>query len=119
MNRREFIIQMGTALIAVPIALSLESCGNDNGGDVALPATGFDVISTTEVGHNHSVRILNSDLASPLAGGVVYTSSLSLGHSHTITLTQQQLMDINNGIIVTVISSLNDGHTHGWTIQKP
>jgi hypothetical protein len=117
MNRREFIMQLGTALIAVPMALSLESCGNDNG---ATPApSGFDVNSTVELGHNHSVRILNSDLVNPSAGGVVYTSSVSLGHTHTITLTQQQLTDIDNGGLVTVVSSLNDGHTHGWNIQKP
>jgi hypothetical protein len=117
MNRREFIIRVGTALIAVPVALSLESCGNDNGDTPAPP--GFDVNSTVDLAHSHSVRILTSDLTNPPASGVVYTSSVSDGHTHTIALTQQQLTDINNGVSVPVVSSVTNAHTHGWTIQKP
>lgn len=125
MNRREFIIQAGAALLAVPAALSLASCGNDN-GDTAFPffnpggGTGFDVANSPDAtGHSHSVRVLTSHHTSPPAGGVVYTSNVAEGHSHTIALTQQHLANIDNDMAETVTSSQNDGHTHNWTIRKP
>jgi hypothetical protein len=122
MNRREFIIRVGVALIALPAAFSFESCGGGGGGDAtpAAPAPGFDIASSPDnTGHSHLVRILDADLAAPPAGGVIYTSTGS--HTHTVPLTQQQLTDINNGLSVTVISSLGGApaHTHTWTIAKP
>lgn len=116
MNRREFIIRMGAALVSVPVVLSLQSCGSDNGGSTP---DGFDVVSSSNFNHTHTARILTADLTSPPSGGVVYTSSLDGGHDHTITLTQQQLTDINNNLQVSVVSSTDNAHTHTWTIQKP
>src|SRR5512144_3220808 len=112
MNRREFVIGAGAALVAASAALSLESCGG--GGDGASPspsAPGFDVTSNPDnTGHNHSVRILNADLSAPPAGGVIYPSTGS--HIHTITLSQQQLIDIANGSAVTVVSSASGVPAH-------
>lgn len=120
MNRREFIMGVGAALVAASAALTLESCGGGDGASPSPSAPGFDVVSIPDnTGHNHSVRILDADLSAPPASGVTYTSTGS--HIHTITLSQQQLIDISNGSSVTVVSSAGGApvHTHTWTIKKP
>jgi hypothetical protein len=116
MNRREFIVQMGAALIAVPAILSLESCGG-NGSS----SDGFFDVTSSSTGHTHAVRVLNSDITNPPGNGVQYTSTNVNSHVHTLTLSQAQLTDINNGNTVGPITSDADstGHSHTWTIRKP
>lgn len=118
MNRREFLRTFGTAMVAAPATLYLTGCGGD---DSAAPASvdGFSIQSTVVNGHSHNVVVKNADLASPPAAGVRYTSD-GLGHTHMITLTQQQLVDINEGRAVSVDSDAdNTGHSHAWNIIKP
>jgi hypothetical protein len=115
MNRREFIVQMGAALIAVPAILSLESCGGNDGSSDGF----FDVSSSADSGHTHSVRVLNSDITNQPGNGVQYTSTNVNSHTHIVTLSQSDLATINNGGQVSVNSSTDAGHLHAWTIQKP
>src|SRR5512145_1900012 len=118
MLRREFLIKAGMAMIAVPAALTLKGCGGDEGGGTAQPA-GFRVTSSVDFQHSHSVFVPLADLASPPSGGQSYTSN-GASHQHVITLSQQQLTDINSGRTVTVVSNADDAaHTHAWTITKP
>src|SRR5512134_1391211 len=108
MNRREFIMGSGAALVAASAALTLEACGGDG---AAAPADGFDVASNPDAtAHSHGIRVLNADLAAPPAGGVIYASNGA--HTHTITLSQQQLIDIGNGSPVTLVSSASGAPVH-------
>lgn len=50
---------------------------------------------------------------------MVFTSTNVGGHTHTVTLDNAQVMQILSGTSVMVTSSLDNGHTHTWTIQKP
>jgi hypothetical protein len=51
---------------------------------------------------------------------MTYTSSAngSGPHTHTVTLTAAQLMQIEAGQSVTMTSSNNVGHTHDFSIAK-
>jgi len=122
MDRREFFIRVGESVIAVPMALMAVSCddGYNSGGTGPSDTNdGFNVTSLTASGHTHSVEVLYADLSSPPANGVTYGSTTVGGHSHSITLTQQQLTTINGGSSVTVTSTNSEGHTHGWTVDRP
>ncbi|OGF97133.1 MAG: hypothetical protein A2Z06_01440 [Candidatus Glassbacteria bacterium RBG_16_58_8] len=122
MDRREFIIRVGESVIVVPLVLHAVSCDdgyNSGGTGPSDTPYGFNVTSSTSSGHTHSVEVLYADLSSPPQNGVTYGSTSTGGHSHSITLTQQQLTTINGGGEVTVTSTNNEGHTHGWTIREP
>ena len=49
-----------------------------------------------------------------------YRSDSASGHSHVIALSQQQMIDLNNGMQLTLVSSFPSSgtvHTHTWSIQ--
>jgi hypothetical protein len=118
MDRRKFLIGLGMALIAGPAVISLKGCGSSSSDNAAAPANGFSVTSNPDnTGHTHNVAIPLADLATPPSGGATYTSDGS--HTHQITLTQQQLTEINNGASDTVRSTVVNNHSHEWTIRKP
>ncbi|MGE5809441.1 MAG: hypothetical protein ACM32I_09970 [Nitrospirota bacterium] len=119
MDRREFLIGLGIALVAGPAAISLNSCGSSSSSGSPTPANGFSVQSSVTNNHTHNVTILFADLQAQPTGGVTYTSD-GATHFHKIQLTQQQLADINNGGTDSVTSIPdNTGHSHEWTIKKP
>lgn len=66
--------------------------------------------------HTHTLCVPTSDLTNPPTAGVVYTTSVSLMHSHTVNLTQAQLKSIESGTAVTVTTS--SPAAHNFTISK-
>ena len=69
-------------------------------------------------GHTHTLGISASDQMRPV--DTVYTTSTSLAHQHTVTLTASQLSTLASGGTVTVTSSVSTAtgtHTHDFTIQ--
>ena len=68
--------------------------------------------------HMHTVCVLTSDLTSPPAGGVTYTTSTVLDHDHTVMLTQAQLQSVQSGGSVTVTTSTTGNHMHMFTVTK-
>jgi hypothetical protein len=119
MNRREFLVNAGIALLALPAAYTLTGCGSSSNDTPAAPADSFSVVSSLDAAHTHTISFPLADVANPPSGGKTYTS-VPTTHVHTITLTQQQLTDINNGATVPVVSNPdNTAHTHTWAIKKP
>lgn len=120
MNRREFLKIAGGLFISMPVLLKITGCGkNDYGSSsTSSDSTGFQAVSSVDSGHSHSIKILFADLANPPSGGMVYTSSSS-GHTHNVSLTLQMLTEVNSGTSLTVVSSVDSGHSHTWVINKP
>lgn len=103
---RLFLVLLATA--------ALVGCGNSTN-----QALGDLTVTSTNVGnHTHDIVILRSAIQNPPAGQVIYTttSAGSPAHTHTVTLTQQNLTDIHNAAPVTVTSSTVNGHTHDFLI---
>jgi hypothetical protein len=77
-----------------------------------------------DASHTHTLCVLTSDLASPPAAGVTYTTSSDGGHTHKVTLAQADLMAINAGQTMTVTSTSDldpangSAHTHKFAITK-
>ena len=123
MERREFLIRAGVALIAAPAALSIAACGGGGGGGGApAPAAAgdFTVTSTSVNGHTHDITVKAADLAAGVS--VTYTSSVggAIPHTHTVTLTPAIINDINGGKTDNVSSNPDaTAHGHDWAIKKP
>jgi hypothetical protein len=60
----------------------------------------------------------STDLTTPPAKGVTFTTSVAEDHTHTVTLTQAQLQTIAMGQEVTVPTSVTDGHMHTFMVVK-
>jgi hypothetical protein len=63
------------------------------------------------------VTVPTSDLTSPPAGGMTYTTSTAASHTHTVMLTQAQLMTIESGGSVMATTSVTNSHTHDFTFM--
>ena len=79
--------------------------------------SGLDTTSSVALGHTHTVCVLESDLTTPPSAGVTYTTS-GPDPTHTVTLTAAQLSSINGGMAVTVTTSTAGGHDHQFVISK-
>jgi hypothetical protein len=120
LTRRQLLARGTTLLLLTPVlSPMIAACSSDDssGDDTGGTCDGFESTSTNNDNHTHTACVLTSDLDSPPAAGVTYTSS-SVGHTHKITLSSAQLTTIGGGGSVTVTSSSDDGHTHNWTLAK-
>jgi mono/diheme cytochrome c family protein len=100
----------------------LFGCGGDhetNAPGVKLSAS--TVASATTDSHVHSVTVSFSDVASvPPADIIQYRSDAVNGHSHVIAFSKQQMIDLNNGMQMTLTSSAPSSgiaHTHVWNFK--
>ena len=102
------VLIVATAMMVIP------GCTQSN-----QAALGDLTVTSTNVGnHTHDIIILRSAIQNPPAGQVIYTttSAGTPAHTHTVTLTQQNLTDIKNQAPVTVTSSTVNGHSHDFLI---
>ncbi len=121
MKRREFILKLGAAALVLP-SVVLKGCGgsssddpyysdDDDAGDDDSGGCLGDAIGNAN-SHGHVISIPRADLDAPPAGGATYSASGS--HSHNVTLSQQELVDLAANC--TLATSNNSGHAHTWTI---
>lgn len=122
-TRRE-VLSATTMLLLVPLAplacsSSSSSSSSGSGSSSGGGNNGCDGIfetSTVTDNHTHTLCVPTTDLTSPPAAGKTYTTSVTLMHSHTVTLTQAQLQSIEGGTAVTVMTS--GPAAHNFTITK-
>ena len=121
MERREFLIKTakyGSLLLLLPVGWSVASCnGNDNNGATANQGNSLVFTSSTVESHNHEFVIVPVDLTSPPAAGITGDTSITLGHLHTVSLTQAQLQQIEAGQTVTQSTSTTEGHMHSFAFS--
>jgi hypothetical protein len=100
------------------LLVPIAACGS-SGGTTPGSASCSGVSSTSSValGHTHTVCVLETDLTSPPSTGATYTTS-GPDPMHTIELTAAQLSSINGGQSVSVTTSTNGGHDHQFVLLK-
>jgi hypothetical protein len=98
------------------LLVPIAACGS-GAMTVAGACSGVDSTSSVALGHTHTVCVLEADLTSPPAGGVTYATSAP-DPTHTIVLTAAQLSAINGGQAVTVTTSTNGGHNHQFVLVR-
>ncbi len=119
MRRRDFagkFRQLGV------IALLLTSTGLLPGcGDEGEQTTSTDFVFTTsiEAGHQHVVRLARSVLDTPPQGELELKTSTEAGHNHSVRVTSTEFQTLRNGGAVDKTTTVNDGHSHTLTMQRP
>lgn len=103
------------------IANMVSGCGEEREDNIpAVKLTSSAVVSEPAAdGHGHNVEIPFTDISSIPADLFQYRSSDNTGHSHVIALSKEQIIDLNNGLRLTVVSSTQSSgtvHTHTWNI---
>ena len=117
MDRREFLARAGLVATWAGITVHIGACSddesptnlNDDGssGDVSGTVTGG--------GHGHSgARITGAQL---LTGDAVILTLTGSGHTHTVSLTADQMGQIADGQQVSVTSSTSGSHEHTVTFN--
>jgi hypothetical protein len=128
-TRREFLAGATTTLFLIPLAACASSSPSASPGSEAGACEGIDTTSTQVSEHTHTVCVPDADLSNPPSGGATYTTSsspdpLATGapddgaHTHTVTLTQAELSSIEAGQSVSVMTSNNFAHMHGFAIVR-
>ena len=118
-------LKFNNVIVAIVLgAVSVVQFGCGGGSETNVPAVKLSastVLSSTDSAHQHTVSIPFVDVsATPVAGGNQYRSDAISGHSHVIALSQQQMIDLSNGMQLTLTSSVPSSgvsHTHIWSIQ--
>ncbi len=73
--------------------------------------------STTSVGHTHTITIQRAEIDAPPSAGISRQTSAN-GHTHTFTMNAAELATVAGGAAVTVTTSDTNGHNHQFTISK-
>jgi len=122
MERREFLIGLGAAILAPAALAAISGCSSSSSSP--SPADSFNITSSTGNGpggypHSHIVAVLLADLANPPEAGVTYLTSSAEGHSHQVTLSKSDLADIQEGKTRSESTTVVSGHQHTFAIHKP
>lgn len=114
MERREFVKNMGLALLSVqilPAAMAHADVDGERepsieGNHLAVQSSGYDFVP-----HRHDLYIPLKDLENPPVGGVKIRTERACFHAHSVQLTQEQLQAIYNGETVEVMDLRPKEHT--------
>ena len=117
MNRRQFVLQVGSLVILLP-ATGWLSCGGGSSTSGGGNQSALTFTSSTDSGHSHTYQIMMSELSNPSTAGISRETSLVSGHTHVVALTQAELQSIQNGQTVTKTSTASSGHTHTFQFRK-
>lgn len=112
------------AKTACALLLSVVLFGCGEGSETNAPAVQISasaVASAATDAHVHSVSVSFSDVSSvPPADVIQYRSDTVNGHSHVIAFSKQQMIDLNNGMQLSLTSSVPSSgasHTHVWSFK--
>jgi mono/diheme cytochrome c family protein len=109
--------------VAISVTTVLAGCGENKEENVpAVKLTASDIASQADAStHTHIISIPFADISgSPAIDVYQYRSEITNNHSHVIALSKQQMIDLNDGMRVTLTSSIpntSTPHTHNWNLQ--
>lgn len=116
MKRKTFIEKTSAALLIGIPAISFWGCGDDDDDDnnqADCGANGAD--STITENHGHTLEVPAADVNA----GVEKTYNIrgTGDHDHMVTITAAQFTQLQGNNNVTVVSTLDDDHTHDVTVM--
>jgi hypothetical protein len=121
-NMKLSVIMLLTLCLVMTSAI-LTGCGDsekdeENGGP--QPTTITTTSNADATGHVHDIEFQLDDFSNPPPAGVTYTSTVTDGHSHNLSLTNEQLSDVYGGQNTDVTSSVSGApaHSHVWTLHS-
>lgn len=122
MDRRDFIVK-SAALLAFPLIIQQIGCStnptsSDNGSDNGTDEDGFNVTSSVNSDHSHTIEILYDDIENPSTSNNSLTSS-STNHTHQITVSTTDYQALKDGGTIVKTSTRDGGHSHTFSIKVP
>lgn len=117
MTRKDFLKTAFGGLLGGFVYLGLTNCKSPN-APVPSIANQKTFTSSSSSGHTHSVTITKNQVENPPAAGITLTTSSSGGHTHLFSMSQQQLQNVNNGQAETITDSTVSNHNHQYQISK-
>ena len=115
LTRREFTSESVMALLA-GVSVTVAACGGGSSGMPTAPtANEGDEVGAVGSNHGHVAIIRAAQLEA--GNAVSITLSTGSGHTHSLSLTADEVMQIGAGARVSKESSNNDAHTHVVTFN--
>jgi hypothetical protein len=133
MNRRELLTKFGTLMLVLPAGRVLVACGgssyggssttiDETGSPSPTPTSGntetLSFTSSVDAGHDHMMTLEVSLLIDSPTDGVSKTTTLNSAHTHRVEISEEQLDQIQAGQTLSIETSLVNGHTHSFQLQK-
>jgi hypothetical protein len=117
MERREFLVRVGSVVLLIPASRFLVGCSSsdETGGP---PSLTFTSSSDPANGHSHRVSLEVAIIENPPAAGTQPRTTEAAGHVHTVILTEADLLAIRDNQTVTTTTSADAGHTHTFTFRR-
>jgi hypothetical protein len=123
-DRRAFL---GASLV-LPAGVFVVSCSSGNatvygiqptpGEPPTSSATQAIYTSSITIGHDHTFSISFASFTNPPAGGVSGETSTSDGHTHHVFVAMEDLARVELGSSVTATTTTTAGHNHVFTFVK-
>ena len=126
-SRRDFLVAAGRLMVALPVGWSIVGCGSSttanscaNADKLVTSGASLVFTSSCDLTHTHDFTLMTSELSTPPTAGVMRDSSADPfdNHTHSVTLTQAELMSIAGGTTVMKTTSLVNQHTHTYMFRK-
>ena len=112
MDRRAFIKTAGLVTSWLGVSAFLQACGSDS---PSTPDGGSgDVAGSISANHGHSVVVTDAQIT---AGNAVNLTLSGGGHTHSVSLTAEEVGNIDAGTQVSKPSTSDSGHTHTVTFN--
>ena len=96
--------------------LVITQIGCSTSTEPTTTAEGLLFTSSVNNGHSHTVEIKFADVDDPPEGGRTLSTS-STGHLHSVTLSQSDFVALEAGQTVVRNTSTNSGHLHTFSFE--
>lgn len=122
MDRRQFV----ETLLVLPFGMFVLRCSSNNGsggsdapGAPPTVSAGDAVYTSSDVqAHTHTFGVPLPDFTAPPSSGVSGDTSNNASHTHTVSISASDLMNVEAGSSVMITTSSNSGHTHVFTFVR-
>ncbi len=114
-SRRDFNLQSALAILS-GTTIIVSGCESASPTEPTSATTaGSDVLGVISANHGHDAVITAAQLIS--GGALLLDIQGSSNHPHTVQLSSNEIMQIDNGTQVVKVSSNDDAHTHNVTFN--
>jgi hypothetical protein len=118
MDRRGFLIRGGSATLVVALGGAIGACADDDEPQVVVESGTVLYTSSVTEGHTHDFVIEVLELSSPPNAGVGRPTTVTEGHFHVVNLTQDELESIESGQVIAKNTSIVEGHFHTFLFNR-
>jgi hypothetical protein len=116
MKKAELLKILGAGMLIAAAAILWPACKSSSTTPTTTDSKEF--FSTTIESHFHNLTVYKSDVTNPPAAGVTRETTSVNGHTHTFTMTHDELAMLNNGQVINHTTSDTNSHHHLFTISK-